>query len=384
MLVFAVVCVFSAGLWSPLRGGDGPSEEILRKHVAFLAGPDLRGRGMLEDRRKAADYLIGEYRKLGLKPLFPGDNYEQVIPSSEKPGELAKTFGINIGALLKGSDPQLSSEWIILSAHYDHLAPRGEKYYPGADDNASSVAMVLEVARTLGWPGVSLKRSVAFVNFDLEESLLWGSRWFVGHPPLPLEQLKLFITADLLGRNVGDLPLRMLFVMGSEHASEVAKYLPPPPADSQPLHLGKLGIDIVGTRSDYGSFRDREIPFLFFSTGQHPDYHTPNDRPEKLLYDKLQQISRYIGETVRSAANAAETPKWVARPEPPAEEVKTLQEITAALLEAKREPPLTSRQRLFVAQFDAQLRELLKRGSCTKEERAKVVRSAQWLLLTVF
>ncbi|MFO1020617.1 MAG: M20/M25/M40 family metallo-hydrolase [Planctomycetales bacterium] len=377
-----VLFLIAGGLFSSLRGEDPDAEKRLREHVSFLASPDLRGRGMLADRRKAADYLEQEYRKLGLQPLFPG-SYQQEIPLPAKAGEPTMNMGVNVGALLPGGDPKLKDEWIILSAHYDHLTPGSSNYYPGADDNASGVAMVLEVARALKLSGKGFKRSIAFVNFDLEESLLWGSRWFVAHPPLPLEELKLFMTADLLGRNVGDLPLRMLFVMGSEHGTGLEQYLPAVAEGSQ-LQIGRLGIDIVGTRSDYGTFRDKEIPFLFFSTGQHPDYHTPRDRPERLLYDKLKEICLFIEGVVRRAADDAETPHWIAKPAPSREELKTIQQITAVLLDPKTEKKLTDRQRLFVAQFDAQLRELLKRESYTKEEHAKVVRSTQWLMVMLF
>ena len=113
------------------------------------------------------------------------------------------------------------------------------------------------------------------------------------HPPWPLEQIKLFITADMIGRSLGDLPLPTVFVMGSEHARGLKDALMQtrlPPG----LELSPLGADLVGTRSDYGPFRDRKIPFLFFSTGEHPDYHTPQDVPEKVDFTKAAAISSVI------------------------------------------------------------------------------------------
>ena len=90
-----------------------------------------------------------------------------------------------------------------MSAHYDHLGVRGGVLYPGADDNASGVAMMLEVARSLTAAPDPPRRSLMFIGFDLEEVGLFGSRYFVAHPPVPLEQVVLFITADMIGRALG-------------------------------------------------------------------------------------------------------------------------------------------------------------------------------------
>ena len=90
--------------------------------------------------------------------------------------------------------------------------------YPGADDNASGVAMMLEVARCLAAAPERPRRSVMFVGFDLEEIGLWGSRYFVEHPPVPLERVALFVTADMIGRSLGGVCDPYVFVMGTEHA----------------------------------------------------------------------------------------------------------------------------------------------------------------------
>src|SRR5690606_27127618 len=90
--------------------------------------------------------------------------------------------------------------------------------------------------------------SVAFVGFDLEERMLWGSRWFASNPPRPLEDLRLFITADMVGRSLGRLDLPTVFVLGSEHAPRLKQTLDAvtPP---EGLEVSRLGIDLIGTRS---------------------------------------------------------------------------------------------------------------------------------------
>ena len=144
----------------------------LQKHVAFLASDDLQGRGSPESRQSAAKYLVADFKRLQLEPLF-GKSYGQEVPGVKEEDGTLPIWGINVGALLPGSDPKLKDEIIVLGVHYDHLGVRNGKIYPGADDNASSVAMMLEVARQLVANSERPKRSIAFVGFDLEELLLF-------------------------------------------------------------------------------------------------------------------------------------------------------------------------------------------------------------------
>jgi hypothetical protein len=356
----------------------------LQKHVAYLASDDLQGRGSPESRQLAAKYVVTDFKRLALEPLF-GKSYAQEVPGVQEEDGTIPIWGINIGALLPGSDPVLKDEIIVLGVHYDHLGMRNGKIFPGADDNASSVAMMLEVARQLATGVERPKRSIAFVGFDLEEHLLWGSRWFAAHPPWKLSQIKLFITSDLLGRSLGDLPLPAVFVMGSEYGTGLTpllKNLEPPKG----LELARLGADLVGTRSDYGPFRDEKVPFLFFSTGEHPDYHTPRDTPDRLDYQKLASISNVILEVVRQSADSTTPPEWIKQPAPDLEEARTIHRITDLLQAAdvSGKKPLTQLQRFLVTQTHNKTGQILRKGELTKEERVWLIRSAQALLFTVF
>lgn len=360
------------------------SSEPLKKHVAILAGPEMKGRGSPESRREAAAYLVRHFKQLNLEPIF-GETFAQEVPGTVEEDGTKPIWGLNVGAMLPGSDPQLKQEVIVLGVHYDHLGVRNGKIYAGADDNASSVAMMLEVARQLTAATERPRRSVAFVGFDLEEHLLWGSRWFAAHPPWKLTQVKLFITADLLGRSLGDLPFPAVFVMGGERGTGMTpllKALDPPPG----LELARLGADLVGTRSDYGPFRDEKVPFLFFSTGEHPDYHTPQDTPDRLNYEKLASISNVILEIVKQAANTDQPPEWIKKPVPDLEEARTVHRITELLQEAeqKGERKLTQLQRFVVTQAHNKTTQILSKGELDDEERAWLIRSAQALLFTVF
>lgn len=355
----------------------------IRPHVEFLAGPELKGRSGAESRR-AADYVVEHFRRCRLKPLFGANEFYQSIPGVPEAGGAPQEIGRNVGAICEGSDPALKHEYIIVGVHYDHLGVRDGQTFAGADDNATGVAMMLELARQVSQTKIKPKRSLVFVGFDLEERMLWGSRWFAAHPPWPLEQVKLFITADMIGRSLGDLPLPAVFVLGSEHAPQLKSTLDRV-GTPQGLEVARLGIDLVGTRSDYGPFRDRRVPFLFFSTGEHPDYHTPRDVPAKVDYDKAARVSGLAWQLVQEVANTAEPPEWSDAVTGDLDEPRALERITTLLLEAEsNERPLTDVQRYMVSTVRNRTRRILENGEMTPDDRVWLIRMSQLLLLSVF
>ena len=374
---------------------EGPVKaEHVRPHVEFLASPQLAGRAGA-DSAKAAEYVRRKLEQCQLKPLFANGSFEQLIPGSDaddsdeaqadKPvtPQPPRIAGRNIGAWLEGSDPQLRHELIVLGVHFDHLGTRQGVIYRGADDNASGTAMMLEVARQLAESKSRPKRSVVFVGFDMEEQLLWGSRWFVAHPPWPIENVKLFITADMIGRSLGDLPLPTVFVMGSEHAPRLKQTLDEV-GSPRGLEVARLGIDLIGVRSDYGPFWGEKVPFLFFSTGEHPDYHSPRDVPEKMDFDKVARISSLVLNVIHSVADAEQTPEWTDDVPPNLDEVRAVHRITKLLLDADGPRKFTDLQRLIVTQSHNKCQQLLVKGTFTKDDRKWLVRTSQLLLLSVF
>ena len=150
--------------------------------------------------------------------------------------------------------------------------------------------------------------------------------------------------------------------------------------------MHRLGVDLIGTRSDYGPFRDRRIPFLFFSTGEHPDYHTPRDTADRIDYEQLARISSLVLRISQSVADADDAPHWTSRPTTDIEEVKTLYEITSKILaaEANGTLQLGSVQRFFVSNIHTKFGSIVERGELRPDERPWLIRSAQFLLLTVF
>ena len=366
----------------------------MRPHIEFLAGPTMEGRASAA-KEKARDYIVERFKAAKLQPLFS----EPSGPSSDKP-TTTRSFlqsvpgaanedgsipilGHNLGAWLPGSDPKLADEFLIVSAHYDHLGVRDGQVFAGADDNASGVAMMLEVARQMAAADTKPKRSVVFVAFDLEERLLWGSRWFAAHPPWPIERVKLFITADMIGRSLGDLPLATVFILGSEHAAELKSALD---LVGTPLKLDacRLGTDLIGTRSDYGPFRDREIPYLFFSTGEHPDYHTPRDTPDKIDYEKAARIASLVLKLTQHVADAEQAPVWREALSGDLDEPRALHRITTLLLESEQQRPLTSTQKFMVTNVHNRTRQILKADKMSSDDRTWLIRMSQLLMLSVF
>lgn len=355
--------------------------ENLKTHLNYLASPDLKGRSG-SGSKQAGEYLKQHFEKLQLEPLFAG-SYFQAIPAASLGGNAGIPSGRNVGAILRGRDPKLKNEFILIGAHYDHLGKSGDTIFPGADDNASGTAMLLEVARSLNESPHKLKRSVILIGFDLEERMLWGSRWFVSHSPVPLEQIKSVLIADMIGRSLGDLNLKTVFVMGSEHSPELSDVLDIVPAPKG-LDVARMGVDLIGVRSDYGPFWNEQIPFLFFSTGQHPDYHKPTDTADKIDWEQLTLVSQLILELSVRIADSDVTPSWLEDVPTSIAEVESVRRIALQLL-ANQDPerPLGAAQLLLLGHIKVNTAKILESGTVSPADRTWLIRVAQILLFSV-
>ena len=350
-----------------------PERERLSDDVHRLASPEFAGRSG-DGARAAGDFLIDRLEAMGLEPAFDG-SFEQAFRAGEREGR-------NIGAILRGSDAERRDEWIIVSAHYDHLGVRGGRIYPGADDNATGVAMTLEVARCLAECPDRRGRSLMFVFFDLEEEGLLGSRHFVRQPPVPIARIGLFLTADMLGRSLAGVCGDALFAMGTEHAPGLRPWLAEA-AEGLPLTLGVVGADVLMIdRSDYGPFRVRQVPFLFFSTGESPDYHTPKDVPETIEYEKLTAASRLIHRVVRRAAAADALPRWESEPEPWIGEARTIREIFSRILVHGEQVGLPGLQRRMMQSTIDRIDRWIADERLSPVQRSSMIRVAQFVLFT--
>jgi hypothetical protein len=219
----------------------------------------------------------------------------------------------NIVAVLPGSDPQLRDEYVVLSAHMDHVGVgrpvNGDSIYNGADDDASGTSGILEVAEAFASLPERPRRSIIFLHVSGEEKGLLGSHWFSEHPTVPLEKIVANVNVDMIGRNDPDT----VVVIGKNYSS-LGGTANQVQAAHPELHL-TLSDDIWPEerfffRSDHYNFARKEIPAIFFFSGVHEDYHKPSDEVEKIDTDKAARIARMIFYTVQDIANTPARPKW--------------------------------------------------------------------------
>ncbi len=219
----------------------------------------------------------------------------------------------NVVGILEGSDPQLKNEYVVYSAHMDHVGVRqpvnGDSIYNGADDDASGTIAVVELAEAFAKLDPRPKRSIIFLTVSGEERNLWGSEHFAANPPVPITQIVADLNADMIGRNWKDT----IVVIGKEH-SDLGTTLNRVNAEHPELNM--TAIDDIWPeenfygRSDHINFARRGVPILFFFNGTHADYHRPSDEVEKIDAEKESRIVKlmlYLGIDI---ANAAERPKW--------------------------------------------------------------------------
>ncbi len=193
-----------------------------------------------------------------------------------------------------------SDEYLVVGAHYDHigyggpgsgsLAPDEKKIHNGADDNASGSSGLLELARYFANRRHTLKRNLVFMAFGAEEMGLLGSAHFVNHPAFPLEKTIAMLNMDMIGR-MKDSALAISGIGTAKEFEELCK------AENREQFKLKLSPDGFGP-SDHSSFYAKNIPVLFFFTGNHPNYHKPTDTWEKINYADEARVVRYISRLI--------------------------------------------------------------------------------------
>jgi hypothetical protein len=322
-LLFGVLCVLAACANEGARAADGaqPSkgegdaavitESLLRRHVEAIAHDSMRGRATpSRELDMTAAYIASQFRGLGLRPL--GDDDRSFIQSYPIPIQRSEQAP-NVVGLLEGSDPALKGEFVVFSAHMDHVgvgAPvNGDSIYNGADDNASGTAAVLALAEAFARGKERPRRSLIFLSVSGEERGLWGSAYFASHPPVPIDSIVAALNIDMIGRNWRDT----IVAIGKEHSDLGAK------VDSVAAQLPELRMSPIDDpwpneqfyfRSDHYNFARRGVPVLFFFSGVHGDYHAPDDEPDKIDFEKETRVVRLLYNFGMHIANADARPTW--------------------------------------------------------------------------
>ena len=296
----------------------------MRQSVEYLASQELGGRfPATAGDTIASEYLVGQLRGLKLKPVLKGKKkiaYYQNFTYGKTPVEERTTH--NIIAVLPGKDKRLKHEYIVVGSHYDHLGMGGKDsgsrrpdtlaVHPGADDNASGDAVVLELAKY--FKKARSPRSIIFMFFGAEEQGLVGSKEFVEwmrhadnqriNLPESKEGIVAMVNLDMVGR----MRDNALSVSGTGTSSEF-KTLAEQVAEQTKLNV-TCTPDGYGA-SDQASFVAADIPVLFLTTGGHMEYHTPDDVAPTLNYDGMQQTLDYTKELVTRLVNMPQTPDFI-------------------------------------------------------------------------
>lgn len=284
-------------------------ENKIQEDVAFLSDDKLEGRQTgTEGEKAAATYLTQRFKELGLLPKGT-DGYAQrftfkpkVNPHEEVTFTEVADDSTIIGLNIIGFIDNAAAQTVVIGAHYDHLGYGGEgsllqgkekAIHNGADDNASGVALMLNLAGKLKYENTN--NNYMFIAFSGEEMGLLGSNYFVKNSTLSIDKMNYMINMDMVGKLKKDSTLAVYGVGTS-------------PWFKQTLMANNTMFKLVQKESgvgpsDHTSFYLANIPVLHFFTGQHEDYHKPSDDFEKLNYQGMNMISKYIFDVITALNN---------------------------------------------------------------------------------
>lgn len=311
--ILLYVYVFSVFGQNPLEKGlNSISISRAKSSVLFLASDALEGRGA----GKHGGYVTSEYlasylMSIGIEPLFD-NSYFQPFESYNEDFQKKKRYTVNpdsiqkykqgthrvlnlrnVLGMIQGKDP---NQYVIVGAHYDHLGLdedlAGDKIYNGADDNASGVSAVMQIARAFIESGEKPARNVIFAFWDGEEHGVLGSDYFVSNCSFR-KDIKGYLNFDMIGRNTDESKPNYVVYFYSDSNPAFGNWLK---NDIQKYNL-KLEPDYRATNTSLGgsdnrSFGKNGIPIIWYHTDGHPDYHKVSDTADKLNYNKLVDITK--------------------------------------------------------------------------------------------
>ena len=316
-LLACVVATTACGATSSGRSRDAradlPDTAAIVADVRYLASDALEGRATgTPGNDSAAAYISRRFERIGLTPLTSSGNGRFLQPFVAR-SVAAAHAGLpsamptqNVVGMVRGTDPALRDEYVIVGAHFDHLGRTAmgaldpdakNAIRNGADDNASGTAAVLELARLLRRHPP--KRSVIFVTFSGEELGLLGSQHFVDSLPVPVDKVRAMLNFDMVGR----LRDNRLIVYGVATATEWNDIIGRANTPPNPLEITGTG-DGFGA-SDHSSFYAKNLPVLHFFTNVHDDYHKATDDADKV---NNEGIARVVALAERVARDVADRP----------------------------------------------------------------------------
>lgn len=293
LLLLVVVCIVHAQDFDQAR---------IKKHIQTLADDKLEGRGTgTAGEKKAAAYIESQFKKLKLQPKGDNNGYLQSFTfKSGAHGEGAEGTANNIAAYLDNG----AATTIIIGAHYDHLG-LGEQsgsleanskgmIHNGADDNASGVAGVIELANYFTKNKVKEKNNFLFLCFSGEELGLFGSKYIADHLPVDLSTINYMVNMDMVGRL--DPQTKTVVVHGTGTSPVWETLVKSFENDNIKIKTDSSGVG----PSDHTSFYLKDLPVLHFFTGSHSDYHKPSDDWQKINYAGEAEVLKLIAKIIES------------------------------------------------------------------------------------
>jgi hypothetical protein len=317
--VFLSIILFCTVALSQQKNIQTAAEKVnkayLKKYLEFIASDKCRGRLTgTKGNERALKYAARHFKRLKLKPVCAPEKrgisaYFQEFEFESWWSKKIKTK--NVVAMLEGRDEKLKDEIVVIGAHIDHIGMKRKKpkpgediIYNGADDNGSGSAVVMEVARVFAKSGYRPKRSILFILFNAEEMGLKGSYYYVENPVTSLKKHIALINIDMVGRSkrdrvwaggvgTGDLWEKLIKKCAKRAKIKVAQSKSP------------------GFGSDHVSFVSKKIPAIHLCTGGHRDLHGVNDEVEKINFDGMQKICKFVVYLAGEIADHKQTMKWV-------------------------------------------------------------------------
>jgi Zn-dependent M28 family amino/carboxypeptidase len=337
---------------SDVHNHPGPENFEAIAITGLPAEPTRLERYLLQDRVEQVRIPVAQISRAAAAELVQGSGLtlEELARAAESPGKGAfPDNGVivslatdvrrhvipdrSVVAMLEGSDPKLKGEYVVVSAHHDHNGVEGELILNGADDNGSGVVGLIAIAEAYARAaaaGNRPRRSILFASFNSEERGLLGSRAFVEKPPVLLSSIVAVLNMDMIGRDeevpegagirFRGLPVQTaesnrntFTLLGQGRSSDLTALIDRANSEGGVALTIKKGYDNnisnLIRRSDHWPFLQHGVPGVWFHTGLHPDYHTANDRPEKVRYDKMERIARLVHQASWDLAQRDDRPR---------------------------------------------------------------------------
>ncbi len=310
-LLFISISLFSQS--TKEKGFATINKESAKAYIGFLASDAVEGREAgRHGGRVAGEYVKSVLQDIGLKPLNE-DSYFQPFEAYSPERQKRVRFSVHPDSIQKYSqlpahrklelrnvlgyvEGKNKNEYVVMGAHYDHLGMDevldGDKIYNGADDNASGVSAVLQIAKAFLASGEKPERTIIFALWDGEELGLLGSEYFMQTCPFASD-IKGYVNFDMIGRNNDEQKPKYVVYFYTEAHPQFGEWLK---SDIKTYGLGlepnyRPWDKPIGG-SDNASFAKRDVPVIWYHTDGHPDYHQPSDHADKINWDKLVEITK--------------------------------------------------------------------------------------------